>query len=926
MARRLLAATPAGSLAYSRALLTLGWCLMVREKLEEAATTLARAREALAAAGVRAGALRARHGELLVELLRQVSADLLPLWAELAESYDAEGLATEAVRVRVGHVRCLIILCRGKEALELGRAIQPAVEELGAAQDRALLSRMLGVAHTQLGNIPEAALAAAEAGFRRLRLPGELARTWAEQANLALRREDFHAARALYERASQAFGRLDMPLRVAYMMKNLGYTATRLGQLDRAFAHLVATRASFASLNQPLNVAECTLHLGIAAFYSGLFELALASWRQTEAEYTRLGMPQLALTSRRNQAEALFRLGHHEAAAEILAALIPVAEQLDARSDLGEIFHVLGEVRHAQGDVSQARSALLQAEQLFAELPNRPAAARARLAQGRLALSVGALTEAETQFRHALCGLDASPIYRWRAIHGLGRCAELNGAPAAALEHYREACAEVARLRNRLAEAHASSALFREARTLVDDTISLAARQGEALIVLQVAEQQRAMALQQQLRRESFILPPALHATHERRRARLRDAALSKVPGPDLETALTQYLELLLHSRHATLPAAPEETPEHNLDLAALRAALGARHGDAWTALVYVSFAGRLAVLTVTPTQIHLHALPSDQELRQRLERACLPRYRAFTYRDLPFHNGQRTERWADLAALGARLIPPEAAARLAPGHRLLIVPGGPLHSLPWAALRVGGQWLVERAVIQLAPSLRLWAELAARPRAGRDALLVGVGQFGGRAADLPSAIPSLDLAARYWPGATRRLENRAVTRAALRMLGADGGVRPFGLVHLATHGQLSGGRGALAHLKLADDDLFADELAQLQLSGALVVLAACEGALGETLPGEEQVSLGWALLAGGARDVVASLWQLYDLTTLQILEVFYAAVAAGHDAASALAHAQRACIGVGRERPDEPLGMPFIWASLCATGAGVNG
>lgn len=127
-----------------------------------------------------------------------------------------------------------------------------------------------------------------------------------------------------------------------------------------------------------------------------------------------------------------------------------------------------------------------------------------------------------------------------------------------------------------------------------------------------------------------------------------------------------------------------------------------------------------------------------------------------------------------------------------------------------------------------------------------------------------------------------------------------------------------------LAHLKLADDDLLVDEVAQLRLGGALVVLAACEGALGETLPGDELVSLGWAFLAAGARDVVASLWQLFDLMILPMLEPLYAALGEGGDAPAALAAAQRACIRAGREQPHEPLGSPYVWASLCATGAGV--
>jgi CHAT domain-containing protein len=101
------------------------------------------------------------------------------------------------------------------------------------------------------------------------------------------------------------------------------------------------------------------------------------------------------------------------------------------------------------------------------------------------------------------------------------------------------------------------------------------------------------------------------------------------------------------------------------------------------------------------------------------------------------------------------------------------------------------------------------------------------------------------------------------------------------------------------------------------------VVLVACEGALGETLPGEELLSLNRALLAAGARDVVASLWELYDLTILPILEPFYMELAAGRDAPRALAEAQRRCIKAGQHTANAPMALPFVWASLCAIGAG---
>ncbi|MEI8165893.1 MAG: CHAT domain-containing protein, partial [Chloroflexales bacterium] len=859
-AQRLLERTPLHSPTHPWAQFTLGWCMLVREQPAAAIALLQQAHDQLRAQGEPWAPLRARHGILLAMLLQGVCAADLAGWETLAAACVAHALPLEAASVRVGQMRALNMLGRSTDALAVGLVAQPVIATLGDPADQAGLARTTGTAHLQLGNFPEAsaALALAVAGFRQLRMPGELARTWFEQARLALTQDAFAAALALQERTHAAFVRLNMPLRAAICVKNFGLITAKLGQTDRAIAHLLAARQALTDLNQPYQVADCTLNLGVVAFYSGLYELALAAWRQVESQYAALGMRGMTLVSRRNQAEAHYHLQQLDAAEALLTALLEEAEQLDARRDYAEILQTLGEVVAARGKSTVALTYLRQAEAQFTALPNRPGAGRARLAQGWLQLAHGELDSAEASFQHAAAVLVEAQRYHWRAVYGLGRCAEQRGDPATALAHYQQASTSVAALRHGVAEAHASSALFREAQPLTTAAVRLAAAQNNPLLVLQLAEQQRALALQQQLQREPIILPPAMHAEYERCRAHLRALAAQEDAGPALATALTAYLEVLLHGRHATMPDAV--VPTQALELDALRECLAARYGTDWTALVYVQTDEALLAITLGPTQMQLTSIPFDQALRRRLERACLPRYRAYTYQDLPFQTGQQSTPWADLAALGAALIPPAVRERLHPAQRLLIVPAGPLHQLPWAALRVQAQWLVEQTVIQLIPSLQIWAELVQRPQRGRDALLIGVSQFGGRAESLPSAIPSLDLAQRHWAGEVTRLEDAEVTREKLRSAAATGALQHYGLIHLATHGQLLGGHGMLAHLKLADDDLLADEVAQLRLGGCLVLLVACEGARGETLPGEEVLSLSWALLAAGARDVVASL------------------------------------------------------------------
>jgi CHAT domain-containing protein len=163
-------------------------------------------------------------------------------------------------------------------------------------------------------------------------------------------------------------------------------------------------------------------------------------------------------------------------------------------------------------------------------------------------------------------------------------------------------------------------------------------------------------------------------------------------------------------------------------------------------------------------------------------------------------------------------------------------------------------------------------------------------------------------------------LHNEAASIAAIEALSQAGELARLRLIHIATHAQLRSQYGLRAYIALWDGDLMLEQIWRLQLGGALVVLSACDGASSDVLPGEELIGLSRALLAAGARDVIASLWGVYDGATQPLLAALYAELARGHDAATALALAQRATISA---HPGDPvLCLPFVWGAFCAIGA----
>jgi CHAT domain-containing protein len=273
------------------------------------------------------------------------------------------------------------------------------------------------------------------------------------------------------------------------------------------------------------------------------------------------------------------------------------------------------------------------------------------------------------------------------------------------------------------------------------------------------------------------------------------------------------------------------------------------------------------------------------------------------------------------------------AASLITPGERLVMVPDGALHMLPFALLRdrQTGRYLLQDHALTMAPSARVYAEsrrrdreMALRPR--RGALVIAAPDFDRdidpslqalRAGDTDAAI------AQVIPG-SRVLREGAATRSAFLRSAGD-----FGIVHFGGHSVVNTESPLLSQMLFAKSPedtsrgvLHSGEILGQRFPGTrLVVLASCATAAGRVSRTEGVESLAHPFLAAGVPAVVASLWSVGDQGTADFFQRFYRHLAKNSDAAGALQATQ---LDFLRKRPGSTVDAR-IWGAFEVIGGGMS-
>ena len=308
------------------------------------------------------------------------------------------------------------------------------------------------------------------------------------------------------------------------------------------------------------------------------------------------------------------------------------------------------------------------------------------------------------------------------------------------------------------------------------------------------------------------------------------------------------------------------------------------------------------------------------------------------------------------------KLIEP-VESLVAPNDRVLIVPDGPLHLLPFALLvrpvpEVGEdgrdfEYLVEWKPIHSALSATVYGELQKLRR--HNALdktetqaFVGFGDpwyaskqkaeelKSGRSVDvyvrsaarrgfdfepLPYSRQEVDKISKLFPpDSTRVFFSKDATEEQVKSVG-----KTARILHFATHGRFDSQIPLNSYLALTIPEEFQkgkengllqawEIFESVRIDADLVTLSACESGLGEELATEGLIGLTRAFQFAGARTVMSSLWQVNDQATAELMERFYRHLRAGKSKDEALRAAQIALI---QGEAGEDFVLPYHWAAF---------
>jgi tetratricopeptide (TPR) repeat protein len=737
---------------------------------------------------------------------------------------------------------------------------------------------------------------------------------------------DFHGSLLAYREARDYCREHGVPLIGLEVEYNIAYIYYLRGEYSRAIHQFEEARRQSREHDDPHHAALCDLDLSEIFLELNLVEDARDLAERAREAFQQLGMDYETGKAMAYQAMAAARLGERRGALSLLTGARQIFNRQGNRAWVAMVDLYEALTLFADGRMKEAARFAEAAVTGFSETgaPSRRAASE--VVRARLALRLGDLDAARQSVQAALelAGEAGRPQLEFQGHLTAAQIAEVDGDPAGALDSYVRAHRTLERLRGELHTDELQIAFADDKQAAYEGLVAVRLAVDQTPDGLEAAfldvETAKSRGLSDLLslgsaagRRRRSEADPAPQETRELRRElnwRYRQLGIEELRGGEAglerrrrlrDEVRTLERRMLRHLRggHATGSELPQSPDTPVLDLGRLRTTLP----EDSTLIEFFIARGVLYRFRLDRAGLAVDAIGDLDRLRE-------------LHRQLQFQFG-KFRVGSDYVERFERMFYGQALAILEELHEvllggwqpsqevrhLIVVPHAFLHHVPFHALYDGARFLIDRYTVSYAPSATVF-QLCSQRQSISDGHSLILGVPDERA---PKILDEVRAVAEILPD-NRLLVAKAATREALARYG-DG----CRFLHLATHGLHRRDNPMFSALQLGDDRMSLLDLYDLELGVDLAVLSGCGTGLSDVRGFDELVGLTRGLLFAGARSVVATLWDVNDDSTAELMRHFYRRLMERPEPAAAL---RDAMLAVRQTHPH-----PYYWAPFVLTG-----
>ena len=677
----------------------------------------------------------------------------------------------------------------------------------------------------------------------------------------------------------------------AEVMLRQGALLVRQSRFEEAHQAFQSVAATAVHLQDTYLEANALGNLGYALLTESRNDEAIPWFERAIVIFTRLGAGDSVARTHGNLGNCYFRLGDYDNARTHYNNAQEWFAKTGNRDSQQIWIGNAGNVSYEMADYPAAQTAYKRALEIARQVPSPVWIARWLNNLAATSLELGKWDAAETYNNEALEKLRRLQDASWEptALINAGRIEEGRDHPDRAREYFHSALSKRAEDPGVPLDAHAGLARtyvragrLRDAETEFRNTVEVIEKRGSKLL------------------KEEYKLS-YLSSLIRFYREYVDFLVASGQPEKALEIAESSRSHVL-EERMGGKVVVPRHAAQ---DYRQLARQTGSILVEYWLS------AGKSYLWVITPRSIRIHILPGVKTIQPLIES-----YRAvITGGRNPLEVAAQTGQ-----QLSQTLLAPLAEAA-AEGSRFIVVEDGSLYSFPLVSLPAQGDphkyWL-EQATVTVAPSLNYLASRtlaeAGHPTKTLPMDLLVIGE----PTSSSPQYPRLEFAGQEIDSITStvRAQKATILRGQAATPGSYASANPerFGFIHFAAHATANPQSPLDSAVILSgpaeNNRLLARDVMNVPLAAELVTISACRSAGGRSYSGEGLVGFAWAFLRAGARNVVASHWDVSDRSTAQLMSGLYRQIAAGQKAPEALRTAQLSLI-----RQGGTYAKPYYWA-----------